>query len=402
MSSLLLQGLYASSISTFHWVFIVLLGIIANRKGFVDKKFKNGLSKLVTNIILPCFIFTQILNNFRIYQYMIIFQSVIGVLIIYVLGLLIGFTFGKIYGLTKKQHDFIGVVCSSPHNTSIYVILIQVIGPFMDQIIPRPKNLVGDSEKRGLLYVVINSIASNIWKWSVCYMLIEPEDENEDEMDTIDTPLLRGSENDNNQLVEKKPKYQEKNIFKSIVNMPLITSMFTLLLTCYPALQRAFITPKSFLRETILKVNMTVSKAYSFIVIFMLGLSIAENVNCFKTKESDKKTKESFMTSPMIFWLCLVKLVVMPLIFTPIILYVFRRILYADDVMTFNMLFLGAAPSAINIIVICTFKNAFVNEISSIMIAMYTTSIVTLTVSIAIFLYILGSLNAPLMGVNVV
>lgn len=398
MSSLLLQGLYASCISTFHWVYIVALGITANKMGYVDQKFKSGLSKLVTNIILPCFIFTQILNNFRIYQYMIIFQSVIGVLIIYVLGLFIGFILAKILHLTKRQHDFIGVVCSSPHNTSIYVILVQVIGPFMDQIIPRPKNLVGDSEKRGLLYVVINSIASNIWKWSVCYMLIEPEDE--EEIDNIDVPLLQESEKiNNNELVEKKPKYKPKNIFKSIVNMPLIASVITLLLTCSPALQRAFISPKSFLRETILKVNMTVSKSYSFIVIFMLGLSIAENIGEKKEKE---KSKKSFMTPSMIFWLSVVKLIVMPIIFTPIILYVFRNIIHADDVLTFNMLFLGAAPSAINIIVICTFKNTFVNEISSIMIAMYTASIVTLTVSIAIFLYILGSLNAPLMTANVV
>ena len=259
----------------------------------------------------------------------------------------------------------------------------------MDQIV-QPKNLVGDSEKRGLLYVVINSIASNIWKWSVCYMLIEPEDE--EEIDNIDVPLLQESEKiNNNELVEKKPKYKPKNIFKSIVNMPLIASVITLLLTCSPALQRAFISPKSFLRETILKVNMTVSKSYSFIVIFMLGLSIAENIGEKKEKE---KSKKSFMTPSMIFWLSVVKLIVMPIIFTPIILYVFRNIIHADDVLTFNMLFLGAAPSAINIIVICTFKNTFVNEISSIMIAMYTASIVTLTISIAIFLYILGSLNA--------
>ena len=393
MSSLLLHGLYASSISTFHWVYIVSLGIIANRLGFVDQKFKSGLSKIVTNIILPCFIFTQILTNFRIYQYMIIIQSLIGVLIIYILGLFFGLCLGKILGLTKRQRDFIGVVCSSPHNTSIYVILIQVIGPFMDQIIPRPKHLVGNSEKRGLLYVVINSIASNVWKWSVCYMLIQPEDE-DDEMDTIDTPLLKSGDNNNNELSEKKTKFKEKNIFKSIVNMPLISSVITILMTCWPALQRAFISPKSFLRGTFLKVNMTVSKSYSFIVIFILGLSIAENISCWKNKESEQKIKKSFMTSSLIFWLSIVKLIMMPIFFTPIILYVFRNILHADDVLTFNMLFLGAAPSAINIIVICTFKNTFVNEISSIMIAMYTASIVTLTISIAIFLYILGSLNA--------
>ena len=231
MSSLLIQGFYASCISTFHWVYLVILGIVSYRLGFIDQKFKGCLSKLVTNIILPCFIFYQILNNFRISQYMIIIQAVLGCLIIYLLGLFIGMCLGKMLGLNKRQKDFVGAVFSTPHNTSIYVILIQVIGPFMDSIFPPPTNLVGDSEKRGLLYVVINSIASNIWKWSVCYMLIEPEEEEEEELDIeMETPLLLKSQ-ENKQLKGNAPKYKPKNILKSIFNMPLIISILSLLIT---------------------------------------------------------------------------------------------------------------------------------------------------------------------------
>ena len=51
MSSLLVQGLYASALSTFHWLYIVILGVTAKKLGFVDSKFKSGLSKVVTNII---------------------------------------------------------------------------------------------------------------------------------------------------------------------------------------------------------------------------------------------------------------------------------------------------------------------------------------------------------------
>ena len=43
--------------------------------GFVDSKFKSGLSKVVTNIILPFFIFAQIVNNFRNSQYIMIIQG---------------------------------------------------------------------------------------------------------------------------------------------------------------------------------------------------------------------------------------------------------------------------------------------------------------------------------------
>ena len=400
MTSLLLHGLYASALSTFHWLYIVILGVTAKKLGFVDSKFKSGLSKVVTNLILPCFVFTQIVNNFRISQYLLIFQAVIGCFIIYILGLFIGFAISRILGLNKKKRDFLGAVFSTPHNTSIYVILIQVIGPFLDTIFPRNPNMVGDSKKRGLLYVVINSIVANIWKWSCCYLLIKPEDE-EDELESdINSPLLKDNDEERNiQIVEKKPKYKEKtlkDILKSVCNMPLIASLFSLCITFSPDLQRLFITPKAFLRKTIIDVNMTVAKAYSFLVIFILGLSIADNVHL--PGEEVKKLGKNFLNSSIIFWLSIVKLVIMPILTAPIIIFIFRNLFHADDVLTFNYLFLGAAPPAINIIVICAYKNAFVNEISSIMIVMYTAAIITLTLNITGYLYILGMLNAPIIA----
>ena len=60
-------------------------------------------------------------------------------------------------------------------------------------LISRNSNLVGGSEKRGLLYVVINSIVANIWKWSRCYALIEPDEEEELE-NNINAPLLKDNE----------------------------------------------------------------------------------------------------------------------------------------------------------------------------------------------------------------
>ena len=402
MASLLLQGLYASALSTFHWLYICILGITAKKLGFVDSKFKSGLSKVVTNIILPCFVFSQIVNNFRISQYILIFQAVVGCLAIYVLGLIIGFIISRILKLDVNQRNFLGAVFSTPHNTSIYVILIQVIGPFLDTIFPKNPNLVGDSKKRGLLFVVINSIVANIWKWSCCYALIEPDDEEEDLEENINSPLLKDNdEKIQNQIVEKNPKYKEKtfkDILKSVVNMPLIASIFSLCITFSPSLQKLFITPKSILRDTIIDVNMTVSKAYSFIVIFILGLSIADNVHF--PGEEVKKIGKNFLNASIIFWLTVVKLVVMPILTTPVIIYLFRNIFHSDDVLTFNYLFLGAAPPAINIIVICAYKNAFVNEISSIMVVMYTAAIITLTVNITVFLYILGMLNAPIIAQN--
>ena len=139
--------------------------------------------------------------------------------------------------------------------------------------------------------------------------------------------------------------------------MPLIASIFSLCITFSPSFQRLFITPKALLRDTIIDVNMTVSKAYSFIVIFILGLSIADNVHF--PGEEVKKVSKNFLTGMTLFWLSLVKLIIMPILTTPVIIYLFRNIFHSDDVLTFNYLFLGAAPPAINIIVICAYDCRF-------------------------------------------
>lgn len=412
MTSLLLNGFYASSLSTFHWLAIAVLGVAAKKLEFVDKdlkkytdnngknppEFKGQLSKVVTNIILPFFILSQIVNNFRISQYLLIIQAVIGCLVIYLFGLLVGFAIAKILKLNKAQQNFLGALFSTPHNTSIYVILIQVIGPFLDTIFPRNPNIVGNSVKRGLLYVIINSIVANIWKWSCCYYLIEPDDEMENSDDDKQYALLNDNDQTNN-LAEIKPKYKPKtfkDILKSVINMPLIASLISLFITFIPKLQLLFITPKSILQETVMDVSKTVSKAYSFLVIFILGLSISDNVHL--SHESIKNIGKNFLDKTIIFWLTLVKLVIMPIITTPVIIYIFRNIFHSDDVLTFNYLFLGAAPPAINIIVICAYKGAFTKEISAIMIVMYTAAIITLTLNITGFLYILGMLNAPIIA----
>ena len=65
---------------------------------------------------------------------------------------------------------------------------------------------------------------------------------------------------------------------------------------------------KAILRDTIIDINMTVSKAYSFTVIFILGLSIADNVHL--PGEEVIKIGKNFLNASILFWLSLVQLVI--------------------------------------------------------------------------------------------
>ena len=309
-----------------------------------------------------------------------------------------GYLIAKFLGLSYGKTRFLAAVFSTPHTTSIPVILIQVVGPVLDKIIPlRPGMLVGTAQQRGFLYIVMNSIFSNIWRWSGAYYLIEPEDENEMEKD-IETPLLIKDEPEENKKTIKDDSEHSAmyTFFTKIINAPLVTSVFSLLLTAFPLLQSYFTEKGALLNVTLISVNNMVSKSYSFICMFMLGLSFANSISWGNDSQTVSK---NFLTGCYLFWLSIMKLVVMPLLACPFLIFLFRNLLQTDDVLVFIYLFMASAPSAINIIVICAYKDAYTEAVSMLMVVMYAASIVTMTLQVTFFIYLLGNLNAPDMPV---
>ena len=382
-TSILQNGFYSASLSTFHLLYIVTLGILAKKFKIVDESFQKNLSKVVTNVILPCFIFAQIVNNFRIENYSLIFDSLFGCCFLFFFGLLMGYIISKFLRNSPCQSRFLEAVFSTPHTTSMTIVLIQVIGPLLDSIIPR-RNYFGNAEKRGYLYIAMNSIYSNIWRWSGAYYLIDEED------------LVDHRIEGNDDIETRKSQAPDRNIsdfFKSVVNVPLVASGLSILFTLNPYFQSYFYTPGSLLNETLISVNVMVGKSYGFIVMFLLGLSFADSIKFPSDKKNNNVKEMSFLNNCDLFWISVMKLIVMPLLACPILLLIFRDWLKSDDVLVFIFLFMASAPSAINIIVICTYKDLYVQAVSLLMIVMYAASIITLTLQVTFFVYVIGYLN---------
>ena len=382
-TNILSNGFYAASLSTFHLLYIVTLGILAKKFKIVDESFQKNLSKVVTNVILPCFIFAQIVNNFRIENYSLIFDSLFGCCFLFFFGLLMGYIISKFLRNSPCQSRFLEAVFSTPHTTSMTIVLIQVIGPLLDSIIPR-RNYFGNAEKRGYLYIAMNSIYSNIWRWSGAYYSIDEED------------LVDHRIEGNDDIETRKSQAPDRNIsdfFKSVVNVPLVASGLSILFTLNPYFQSYFYTPGSLLNETLISVNVMVGKSYGFIVMFLLGLSFADSIKFPSDKKNNNVKEMSFLNNCDLFWISVMKLIVMPLLACPILLLIFRDWLKSDDVLVFIFLFMASAPSAINIIVICTYKDLYVQAVSLLMIVMYAASIITLTLQVTFFVYVIGYLN---------
>ena len=296
-----------------------------------------------------------------------------------------GYIISKFLRNSPCQSRFLEAVFSTPHTTSMTIVLIQVIGPLLDSIIPR-RNYFGNAEKRGYLYIAMNSIYSNIWRWSGAYYLIDEED------------LVDHRIEGNDDIETRKSQAPDRNIsdfFKSVVNVPLVASGLSILFTLNPYFQSYFYTPGSLLNETLISVNVMVGKSYGFIVMFLLGLSFADSIKFPSDKKNNNVKEMSFLNNCDLFWISVMKLIVMPLLACPILLLIFRDWLKSDDVLVFIFLFMASAPSAINIIVICTYKDLYVQAVSLLMIVMYAASIITLTLQVTFFVYIIAYLNIP-------
>lgn len=384
--SVLYEGFYSASISTFHLLYIVTLGIITKKLKIVHPSFIRSLSKIVTNMILPCYIFAQIVNNFKIEQSQLILYSLIGCGFLFALGLLIGYIISKILGLSKSETKFLAAVFSTPHTTSILIILMQVVGPVLDKIIPIQGGLT--AEQRGMTYVVMNAIIANLWKWSGAYYLIEPEKKKE-VIDAEEALITKDKEDENKP--KEEPSKEISVYLSKTLNAPIVSGLISLIFTFFPTIQSYFTNQGTVLNETIISVNLMVSKSYSFICMFMLGLAFSDTIHL----SNDEPVHQRIFTGCDLFWLAIMKLILMPLLACPCLIYIFKIWLQADDVLLFIFLFMSCAPTAMTIIVICAYKGAYIESFSLLMIVMYGAGIVTMTLQITFFVYLIGNLNTP-------
>lgn len=355
------------------------------------------------------------MKNFDINNHKLIFEIVLGSLTVSVIGLIFGYLTALICRSDCKETMFLCGIMSSPHTTSLPLILIEVLYPvlknFKNNDVTKDMEgniIVIDAKERGMLYIVLNSIFSNIWRWTVSYYFIQPKEkspknlylkENEYELEEhlLKENFKRADRaiNDENIILTKSKANNKKfgiyDILKEIVNTPIIISIISICLCINVNLRMAFIRKNSILSDNLLSVNSMIARCYNFTVIFILGLNFA-NLSIFGDNKNSKENEaqEELFSKSKIFIISVMKLVIVPLIGCPIIYY-FKTIQFlTDDILVFLYFFMLAAPNAINIIIVCSVKRCWLKNLSLIVFVTYLCSTVTLTFAITFFLYILS------------
>jgi len=369
------------------------------------------------------------MKNFDINNHKLIYEILLGNFTVSLLGLILGYITAKISKCNSKETMFLCGIMSSPHTTSLPLILIEVLYPVLKNFRSgvateaglQSSSMTLDAKERGMLYIVLNSIFSNIWRWTVSYNLIQPNgkkkinyieanqnselEENLLEVNFKKVNRLNDVNNKkitdedviktDNMVVEMNVKKPKKlgiwGIFKEIVNTPIIVSVISICLCVNDDVRNTFIAKNSLLADNLLSVNSIIARCYNFTVIFVLGLNFA-NLSVFNgdSNSIEDDDDEELFSSFRIFVISVMKLLIIPLIGCPLIYY-YRSINYlTDDILIFLFMFMLAAPNAINIIIVCSVKRSWLKNISLIVIVTYISSMVTLTFAITLFLYILS------------
>jgi predicted permease len=290
-------------------------------------------------------------------------------------------------------------VLSAPNSTSIPLIMIEVFYPIFDRMnYQDPSNsnftTLPSAKDRGLLYVSLTSILSHFWRWSVTYNLIGPENNNK-RTQTTNSPL-------NAELLEKDLEKKEinprdknfKEIILEIINLPIIVGIFSLLICLNSNVRNLFIENGSILNNTLFNAHRNIAGSFTFFVLFALGNNIESTVfSNSNSKVLHKKCSEDNQTKPnyrKYLILSILKLVLTPLIGTPLILLFKKFNLVLDPVLLYILLIPLASPIAINLVVICNYKMVWEEFISILILFNYSIGIITVTISNTIFLCILS------------
>jgi predicted permease len=326
-----------------------------------------------------------VVKNLDVNNLGLIGQVILGNLFLSVMGLVWGYIDGLIFRSSSNEKSFICAILSSAHTTSIPLIIINVLGPVLD-LIPYDQAGGKDAIQRGLLYISMNAIYSTIWRWGVCYNMINP-----DKKEKVDAEEHLIEKKDGKEKPEEK---SWKEIILEMLNTPLIVCFIAILICLSVTIRDLFIVPGAFLNRTFMSVHSMMGKSLSFLSIFLLGLNFS-NILFAPTPSNNpyqRKTSMEYLEgwgAWKISATTFTKLIIMPAIGSPILFLMYNGGIITDPVELFLFLFMLTAPNAISLIVVCNAKKTRTALIAVIMIIQYGVSIITLTFANALYLYLL-------------
>ncbi|KAI9286439.1 auxin efflux carrier [Umbelopsis sp. AD052] len=371
----------ASIESTSQTLLTIGIGYLSARSGFLNDKTQKGLQKLTINVLTPALLFANVGAQIDL-QKLIALWAVPAFYVGYLcIGFIIAVIAGKICKFDWTAIKFVAAGVIFQNTTSLPIALIQSIASTRAiTLLMKEDDTPGAATARGISFILIASLLSNLFRYSVGTWLFNDSDAKQaNESDTEDSDLL-----DTTPLLSSTPRRRKITGMavsgwhraREIFNPPLLAAIVALVVGITPPLKHLFFSQDGVFYSSLTATIRQLGQACIPMVMITLGAELYT-----LPRDTSPSTKE------MVTAIIILKMLVMPILGGAAVLSL-RQWVTDDPMLLFVLILLAASPTAINLMTISQMTRRYESETATVLFYSYLVAAFTLTIAVSTILLI--------------
>ncbi|CAG8483561.1 4982_t:CDS:2 [Ambispora leptoticha] len=359
---------------------VVVIGYYCAKYDVLNANAQRGLSQLTIKLLLPCLLFAQVAESIDAETLLRLWPIPAFFITTSLIGGFLGLIGGKIFNFSNSQTRLIvtGIIFTNVASLPIGLIqgltTTEAIEFFLWGEHDKPENAFA----RGVSYALLNTLLSNILRFSLGTWLLKKEEDiaDEEQINTENTPLLSSSSHQ----TPNTPFSNLINKIKGFMNAPLYAALIAIIVGTIPTIRSLFFGESAILYTVITRPVQYIGEIAIPFTILLLGAQL-NNISPHKSRE----------LLPIISYIMTCRFIIMPII--GISLVVLTRGWYFDDPMLwFVMMLATSGPTAINTMNVAQITGSFQEEVAALLAYSYIALAPMITVFTMIILSIIESL----------
>lgn len=367
-----------SAIALFQVFYITAAGFLLKYFNVLDQDKVRAIGRFISNVLYPCLMFTEILRIWNLSEWNLwlpLFLLNIGMLM---LSYGIVLVCGLFLKIKVTARNLLVCLLSFPNTGALPLIFIGALKEaFLSESSSAGASSVSaDSFEKAVGFIMLNACIQTILRWSIGYDLMRKP-----------ANLIRAERE--NDLENEPTAHPSRNEFmlkiKEIMNPTLIASIIAIVVASFPAAKGLFYDKNTVapLYNYIFYPLLIIGENGKSIMTLQLGLNLASIVDEKTSDEEEELDNTAYILNVVL------KMLVYPFVALAVVMPLLWAGFMYDPMQSFIALLQIASPSAITLTVITNIHKFLEKETAKCFIYQYLVSIISLTLSSALFLSIL-------------
>ncbi|CAG8483580.1 4983_t:CDS:2 [Ambispora leptoticha] len=360
---------------------VAVTGYYCAKYDVLNANSQRGLSQLTVNLLLPCLLFAKVAENINAETLLRLWPIPAFFITTSLISGFLGLVGGKIFNFSNSQTRLIvtGIIFNNAASLPIGLIQSLMTTEAIEFLLWGEHDEPKKAYARGVSYALLNSLLSNILRFSLGTWLLKNEEDvaDEEQINTENTPLLSSSSHQ----TPHAPFSNRINKIKGFMNAPLYAALIAIIVGTIPTIRSLFFEESAILYTVITRPAQYIGEITIPFTILLLGAQL-NNLSSHKNRE----------LLPIISYIMTCRFIIMPII--GISLVVLTRSWYFDDPMLWFVMMLAASgPTAINTMNMAQITGSFLEEVAALLAYSYIALAPMITVFMMIMLSVIENLT---------